>query len=51
MESLLCSLIDDSISYLLQTNSDKANELIDRISEIQKRVEGITESARQPGQI
>jgi len=45
MESLLCSLIDDSISYLLQTNSDKANEMIDRISEIQKRVEGITESA------
>ena len=44
MESLLCSLIDDSISYLLQTNSDKANELIDRIREIQKRAEGITES-------
>lgn len=44
MESLLCSLIDDSVSYLLQTNSDKANEMIDRISEIQKRVEGITES-------
>ena len=44
MEALLCSLIDDSISYLLQTNSDKANELIDRIREIQKRAEGITES-------
>jgi len=40
MEALLCSLIDDSISYLLQTNSDKANELIDRIREIQKRAEG-----------
>ncbi len=43
MESLLCSLIDDSINYLLQTNSDKANEMIDRIREIQKRAEEITE--------
>ena len=45
MDSLLCSLIDDSISYLLQTNSDKANELIDRIREIQKHAEGIAKSS------
>lgn len=45
MESLLCNLIDDCVSYLLQTNSQKANEMIDRITLIQKRVEGITEYA------
>jgi len=44
MESLLCSLLDDAISYLLQTNSNKANELIDRIREIQKHAEGIANS-------
>lgn len=44
MESLLGSLLDDSISYLLQTNSNKANELIDRIREIQKHVGGIANS-------
>jgi phosphate uptake regulator len=44
MESLLGSLLDDSISYLLQTNSNKANELIDRIREIQKQVERIAKS-------
>jgi phosphate uptake regulator len=42
LESVLCSLIDDSLSYLLQTNSDKANELIDKIRMIQERAEGIT---------
>ncbi len=41
MEAQLCSLIDDSISYLLQTNSDKANEMIDLIREIQKSAAGI----------
>jgi phosphate uptake regulator len=45
MESLLCGLLDDSISYLLQTNSNKANELIDRIKEIQKHAEGIANSS------
>ncbi|MDD4652891.1 MAG: PhoU domain-containing protein [Methanothrix sp.] len=44
MESLLGSLLDDSISYLLQTNSNKANDLIDRIREIQKQVERIAKS-------
>ena len=44
MESLLGSLLDDSISYLLQTNSNKANELIDRIREIQKHVVAIANS-------
>jgi phosphate uptake regulator len=46
METLLCGLIDDSISYLLQTNSNKANELIDRIREIQMHASGI---AKSPG--
>lgn len=44
MESLLGSLLDDTISYLLQTNSNKANELIDRIREIQKHVVAIANS-------
>ncbi|WP_348305057.1 PhoU domain-containing protein [Methanothrix sp.] len=42
MEAQLCGFIDDSISYLLQTNSDKANEMIDLIREIQKSATRIT---------
>ena len=42
MEVQLCGFIDDSISYLLQTNSDKANEMIDLIREIQKSAARIT---------
>ena len=42
MEVQLCGFIDDSISYLLQTNSDKANEMIDLIRVIQKSAAGIT---------
>jgi phosphate uptake regulator len=38
LESVFAALIDDSISYLLQTNAEAANELIDRIKEIQSRV-------------
>jgi len=45
METILCGLIDDSISYLLQTNSDKANEMIDEIRENQRRAEGIAKSS------
>jgi phosphate uptake regulator len=45
MEALLCTLIDESISNLLQTNSDKANELIDKISEMQRRAQGIAKSS------
>jgi phosphate uptake regulator len=45
LEAILCGLIDDSIYYLLQTNSDKANELIDRIRDIQMRAKGIAESS------
>jgi phosphate uptake regulator len=37
MQTILCDLMDDSVSYLLQTNSDKANELIDGIRETQRR--------------
>jgi phosphate uptake regulator len=45
MESILCGFIDDSVSYLLQTNSDKANELIDRIRLVQERADGIAKSS------
>jgi len=45
MDSLLCGLLDDAISFLLQTNSNKANELIDRIREIQQRAVGIAKSS------
>ena len=45
METILCGLMDDSVSYLLQTNSDKANELIDEIRETQRRAEGIAKSS------
>jgi phosphate uptake regulator len=45
LESIFGALIDDSISYLLQTNAEAANELIDRIKETQKRVQLIANSA------
>ena len=45
MDSLLCGLLDDSVSYLLQTNSNKANELIDEIREIQKHAGRIANSS------
>jgi phosphate uptake regulator len=37
LESVFVELIDDSLSYLLQTNSEKANELIDKTREIRDR--------------
>jgi len=49
MKSLLCGLIDDSLSCLLQTNSNKANELIDKISEIQRRAQGMANSSDAKG--
>ena len=42
MEVQLCGFIDDSINFLIQTNSDKANEMIDLIREIQKSAARIT---------
>jgi len=45
IESQICSLIDDSISNLIQTNSNRANELIDRIKEIQLNAGGIAKSS------
>jgi phosphate uptake regulator len=45
LESIFGALIDDSISYLLQTNAEAANELIDRIKETQKQVQLIANSA------
>ena len=46
MDSLLCSLIEDSINYLVQTNSGKANELIDRIREVKSRIVGLSNSSQ-----
>ncbi|MDD1759976.1 MAG: AbrB/MazE/SpoVT family DNA-binding domain-containing protein [Methanothrix sp.] len=46
MDSLLCSLIEDSINYLVQTNSGKANELIDRIREVKSRIGGLSNSSQ-----
>jgi len=46
MDDQICTLIDDSITNLIQTNSNKANELIDRIGDIKKSTGGI---ARSPG--
>ncbi|MDM7933927.1 MAG: phosphate uptake regulator PhoU [Methanothrix sp.] len=46
MGSLLCGLIDDSLSYLLQTDSDRANGLIDRIRDARGRAQSI---ANLPG--
>ncbi|HNY34052.1 MAG TPA: PhoU domain-containing protein [Methanothrix soehngenii] len=44
MEAQICGLIDDSISHLILTNSNKANELIDRIREIKKNASAIARS-------
>jgi len=41
LESVLGGLIDEALSCLLQTNSDKANELIEKTREIQKRAQMI----------
>ncbi len=46
MDCLLCSLIEDSVNFLVQTNSGKANELIDRIREIKSRIGGMSNSSR-----
>jgi phosphate uptake regulator len=45
LESVFGSLIDDSLSFLLQANSGKANELIDKTREIQKRIQWIANSS------
>jgi phosphate uptake regulator len=44
LESVFGGLIDDSLSNLLQSNSGKANELIDKTREIQQRVQLIANS-------
>lgn len=46
MDSLLCSLIEDSVNYLVQTNSGKANELIDRIREVKSHIGGLSNSTQ-----
>ena len=43
MATILCGLLDNSVYYLLKTDSDKANEMIDGIKEIKKRAEGIAQ--------
>lgn len=45
LESVFGELIDDSLSYLLQTNSEKANELIDKTREIQNRAKWMANSS------
>lgn len=45
LESVFGGLIDDSLSYLLQTNSEKANELIDKTREIQNRAKWMANSS------
>lgn len=45
LEPVFGNLIDDSLSYLLQTNSGKANELIDKTREIQRHVQLIANSS------
>lgn len=45
METVLVSLIDDALSHLLQTNSEKANELMDKTKEVQRRAQGIANSS------
>jgi phosphate uptake regulator len=45
MESVLGGLIDEALSCLLQTNSDKANALIENTREIQQRAQTIAKSS------
>jgi phosphate uptake regulator len=45
MDFVICNLIEDSVNYLVQTNSIKANELIDKIKEIKSRAGGIANSS------
>ncbi|MCJ7444321.1 MAG: AbrB/MazE/SpoVT family DNA-binding domain-containing protein [Methanotrichaceae archaeon] len=42
LESEFNSLLDDSISFLLQMDSDRANELIEKVGEIQSRTQSLT---------
>ncbi len=44
LESVFSILIDDSIAYLLQSNADKANELIIRIKDVKERIQLIANS-------
>lgn len=50
LESVFGGLLDESISHLLQTNSVKANELIDKTREIQKRAQSIANSSGEKDQ-
>jgi phosphate uptake regulator len=45
-ESIFGDLIDDSVSNLLQMDSERANELIDRSRELQNRVQALTNSTK-----
>jgi phosphate uptake regulator len=46
LDRALDGLIDDALSCLLQSNSQKANQLIDRAREIQRGAAGIADSSR-----
>ena len=45
LDSALAGLIDDALSCLLQSDSEKANQLIDRAREIQRSAGGIADSS------
>jgi len=45
LESVFGSLIDEALTFLLQTNAGKANELIDKTREIQRRIQWFANSS------
>jgi phosphate uptake regulator len=45
LEPIIVELLEDSVSCLLQTDSDKANKIIDRARDIRKRSEEVTNPA------
>jgi phosphate uptake regulator len=52
LDRALAGLIDDALSCLLQSNSEKANQLIDRAREIQRSAGSIADSsAKDPSEI
>jgi phosphate uptake regulator len=45
-ESTFVDLIDDSITFLLQMNSEKANQLIDKTREIRDQIQILANSTK-----
>jgi len=46
MESTFTGLIEESITYLIQLNSEKANEIIDKTREVRKRTQTFANSSQ-----